>query len=198
MLVDGLIPDIVVLAHAGKEALDFGLQVGHAWASQQNFEDKEVNAALDYARTFARVFIVGTVVVLPAYVIYLLLLLAGSGADSKRLEDFRSKIWNLTKGLAVVLGGYVGVNLMVTMAISISELGNVILFWDPTIFDGFDFSFDRILLSEVALEGETIMLEGAGRPVLCESGLELAALDAGWTYVPDVEGVNGVNGCVRS
>ena len=198
MALDTTFPEILRLAMSAGSLAEAGVQLGHWWVSQQNFEDTEVNAALDYSRSFARVFIVGAVVVLPGYLIYLMLLLAGSGGDARRLEDFRSKFWNLTKGLVVVLGGYVGINLAVSLAISISEIGNVVLFWDPMIFDGFDFSFDKILTSEIALEGETIMLQGSGKPVLCESSLETVAVEAGWTFVPDVEGVTGINGCVRS
>ena len=197
MVLDTNLPEILRLAVSADSLAEAGVQIGHSWASQQHFVDKEVNAALDYSRSFARVFIVGAVVVLPAYFIYLMLLLAGSAGDARKLDDFRSKFWNLTKGLVVVLLGYVGINLAVSLAISISEIGNVVLFWEPTPFDWFDFSIDQILQGEVALEGETIMLQGNGEPVLCESGLETIAADAGWDYVPDLHST-GIGGCTRS
>ncbi|MDE2688594.1 MAG: hypothetical protein OXI16_14005 [Chloroflexota bacterium] len=199
MGLEVIYPDILRVGVSVAALTDAFVQVVHGWAAQQKFDDKEVNAALDYSRTFAHVFIVGAVAVLPAYFIYLMMLLAGSGGDSRKLEDFRSKFWNLTKGLVVVLGGYAGINLAVGLAIFISEAGNFVFFWSPAQVDGFNFSLGALLGNEgIALLGETIMLQGDGIPVVCKDPLDAIAEEAGWRYVPELGGTETeLEGCVK-
>ena len=180
-----------------REVADVGMVVAREWAQQVHFEDESVNAGLDFSRSMMRVFMVITVgAVMPMYWVFLMVILATAGGDPRRLERVRHAFWALVQALALMVTAYVLINFSVTFAFLISEVADIVLFWDPTIFDTGDFSLDKVLQDEVALKGEVLMLFGDSETILCESALDAEAVDAGWSYVPDIAGT-GIPGCVR-
>lgn len=184
-------------SHHGREIADVGMVLAREWAQQMHFEDESVNAALSFSRSMMRVFMVVTVAaIMPMYWIFLMVMLASSGGDPRRLERVRYSFWALVQALAVMVTAYVIINFSVTFAFLISGVTDIVLFWDPMIFDSGDFSLDKVLQEEVALEGSVLMLFGDSETVICENPLHSVALDAGWQYVPDIAGT-GVSGCER-
>ena len=159
------------------------------------FEDKEINAVLDMSRTAARLIILVTVVAAFGYWTYAMYLLMSAGDESRRLERCREVIWSVVKGLVLGVCSYVIISGAVTLYINSADISRVVRFWDDAAFEE-EFDLNELLEGEVALEGEVIMLDGAGRPVVCRDGLEQAALDAGWVWVTGVEGT-GLDGCSR-
>lgn len=159
------------------------------------FEDREIGAVLDMSRTAARLIILVTVVAAFGYWTYAMYLLMLAGDESRRLERCREVIWNVVKGLVLGVCSYLIVSGAVTLYINSADISRVVRFWDDAAFAE-EFDFDELLGGEVALEGEVIMLDGAGRPVVCRGGLEQAARDAGWVWVTGIEGT-GLDGCSR-
>ena len=159
------------------------------------FEDREINAVLDMSRTAARLIILVTVVAAFGYWTYAMYLLMLAGDESRRLERCREVIWNVVKGLVLGVCSYLIVSGAVTLYVNSADISRVVRFWDDAAFAE-EFDFDELLGGEVALEGEVIMLDGAGRPVVCRDGLEQAARDAGWVWVTGIEGT-GLDGCSR-
>lgn len=185
-----------------REVADVGMVVAREWAQQLHFEDESVNAGLDFSRSMMRVFMVITVgAVMPMYWVFLMVLLASSGGDPRRLERVRHAFWALVQALALMVTAYVVINFSVTFAFLISGVADIVLFWDPMVFDSGDFSLDKVLRDEVALKGEVLMLYGDSETILCEDPLGPAAVDAGWDYVPEIPGTvisgTGIPGCVR-
>lgn len=159
------------------------------------FEDREINAVLDISRTAARLIIIVTVVAAFGYWTYAMYLLMSAADESRRLERCREVIWSVVKGLVLGVCSYLIISGAVTLYINSAEISRVVRFWDDAAFEeGFD--LNRLLEGEVALEGEVIMLDGAGRPVICRDGLEQAARDAGWVWMTGIEGT-GLDGCSR-
>ena len=159
------------------------------------FEDREINAVLDISRTAARLIILVTVVAAFGYWTYAMYLLMSAGDESRRLERCREVIWNVVKGLVLGVFSYLIVSGAVTLYVNSADISRVVRFWDDAAFDG-EFELNELLEGEVALEGEVILLDGAGRPVVCQDGLEQAARDAGWVWVTGIEGT-GLDGCSR-
>ena len=159
------------------------------------FEDKEINAVLDMSRTAVRLIILVTVVAAFGYWTYAMYLLMSAGDESRRLERCREVIWNVVKGLVLGVCSYLIVSGAVTLYINSADVSRVVRFWDDTAFED-EFELNDLLEGEVALEGEVIMLDGTGRPVVCRDGLEQAARDAGWVWVTGIEGT-GLDGCSR-
>ena len=159
------------------------------------FEDREINAVLDISRTAARLIILVTVVAAFGYWTYAMYLLMSAGDESRRLERCREVIWNVVKGLVLGVCSYLIVSGAVTLYVNSADISRVVRFWDDAAFDG-EFELNDLLGKEVALEGEVIMLDGAGRPVVCQDGLAQAARDAGWVWVTGIEGT-GLDGCSR-
>ncbi len=159
------------------------------------FEDREINAVLDMSRTAARLIILVTVVAAFGYWTYAMYLLMLAGDEARRLERCREVIWNVVKGLVLGVCSYLIISGAVTLYVNSADISRVVRFWDDAAFDD-EFDLNELLEGEVALEGEVIMLEGAGRPVVCQDGLEQAARDAGWVWVTGIEGT-GLDGCSR-
>lgn len=159
------------------------------------FEDREINAVLDMSRTAARLIILVTVVAAFGYWTYAMYLLMLAGDESRRLERCREVIWNVVKGLVLGVCSYLIISGAVTLYVNSADISRVVRFWDDSAFDD-EFDLNELLEGEVALEGEVIMLEGVGRPVVCRDGLEEAARDAGWVWVRGIEGT-GLDGCSR-
>ena len=159
------------------------------------FEDREIGAVLDMSRTAARLIILVTVVAAFGYWTYAMYLLMLAGDEARRLERCREVIWNVVKGLVLGVCSYLIVSGAVTLYINSADISRVVRFWDDAAFAE-EFDFDELLGGEVALEGEVIMLDGVGRPVVCRDGLEQAARDAGWVWVTGIEGT-GLDGCSR-
>ncbi|MCY4577526.1 MAG: hypothetical protein OXD31_00615 [Chloroflexi bacterium] len=197
MIFEPLMHELLQLTSSqAREVADVGMVVAREWAQQLHFEDKSVNAGLDFSRSMMRVFMVITVgAVMPMYWVFLMVMLATAGGDPRRLERVRHAFWALVQALALMVTAYVVVNFSVTFAFLISGVADVVLFWDPMIFETGDFSLDKVLQDEVALEGEVLMLFGDSETILCESALDPTAVDAGWSYVPDIAGT-GIPGCV--
>ena len=184
-------------SHHVRDAADVGFVIAREWAQQMHFEDESVNAALSFSRSMMRVFMVITVAaIMPMYWIFLMVMLASSGGDPRRLERVRYSFWVLVQALAVMVAAYVIINFSVTFAFLITGVTDIVLFWDPMIFDTGDFTLDRILQEEVALQGSVLMLTGESQAIICQDPLDALALEAGWQYVPDLAGT-GVSGCER-
>lgn len=164
---------------------------------QAYFEDQEINAVLDMSRTGARVIILVTVLAAVGYWLYAMFVLMSSEGDSRGLERSREVIWNIVKGLMLGVCSYLIINGAVTLYINAGDLADVVRFWDDTEF-GAEFNLDELLTSEIALDGEVLMLGGDGRPIACEDGLEDIARDAGWTWNGGGVGGTGVAGCIRT
>ena len=177
-----------------RSALDGALRES-ALPQEAFFEDKEINAVLDMSRTAARLIILVTVVAAFGYWMYAMYLLMSSEGESRRLERCREAIWNVVKGLVLGVCSYLIINGAVTVYINSGDIGDVVRFWDDASFEG-DFDLNELLDGEVALEGEVIMLDGAGRPVVCQDGLDQVAQDAGWIWVTGIEGT-GLDGCSK-
>lgn len=159
------------------------------------FEDREINAVLDMSRTAARLIILVTVVAAFGYWTYAMYLLMLAGDESRRLERCREVIWNVVKGLVLGVCSYLIISGAVTLYVNSADISRIVRFWDDAAFDD-EFDLNELLEGEVALEGEVIMLEGAGRPVVCRDGLEEAARDAGWVWVTGIGGT-GLDGCSK-
>ncbi len=159
------------------------------------FEDREINAVLDMSRTAARLIILVTVVTAFGYWTYAMYLLMLAGDEARRLERCREVIWNVVKGLVLGVCSYLIISGAVTLYINSADISRVVRFWDDAAFEE-EFNLNDLLEGEVALEGEVIMLDGGGRPVVCRDGLEEAARDAGWVWVTGIEGT-GLDGCSR-
>ena len=101
----------------------------------------------------------------------------------------------MVKGLVLGVCSYLIISGAVTLYINSADVSWVVRFWDDAAFEE-EFDLNDLLEGEIALEGEVIMLDGAGRPVVCQDGLEQAALDAGWVWVTGIEGT-GLEGCSR-
>ena len=177
-----------------KSALDAALQKSPP-PQEAFFEDREVNAVLDISRTAARLIILVTVVAAFGYWTYAMYLLMSAGDESRRLERCREVIWNVVKGLVLGVCSYLIINGAVTVYLNSAEVSRVVRFWDDAAFEG-EFELNALLGGEVALEGEVIMLDGTGRPIVCRDGLEQAARDAGWAWVTGIEGT-GLDGCSK-
>ena len=196
MIFGPIMDEALALGFQAKEVTDVSVVV-RDWVLQQHFEDTSVNAALDFSRSIARAIIVLAVVgILPAYWVFMMIQLASSGADPRRLERVRNTFWRLVQGLAGLVCAYIVLNFSVTLAILLSGFTDIVLFWDPMIFGTGDFSLDTILGGEVAVAGEILLVDGGGNPIICETPLDMLASDVGWVYVPDLEGT-GVSGCER-
>lgn len=184
-------------SYHAREAADVGMVAAREWAQQQHFDDQSVNAGLDFSRSMMRVFMVITVgAVMPMYWVFLMVMFASAGGDPRRLERVRHAFWAMVQALALMVTAYVVINFSVTFAFLISGVADIVLFWDPMVFDSGDFSLDKVLEDEVALKGEVLMLYGDAETILCQSSLDPAAVDAGWNYVPEIPGTE-IPGCVR-
>lgn len=161
------------------------------------FEDQEINAVLDMSRTGARVIILVTVLAAVGYWLYAMFVLMSSEGDSRGLERSREMIWSIVKGLMLGVCSYLIINGAVTLYINAGDLADVVRFWDDSEF-GAEFNLDELLASEIALEGEVLMLGSEGRPIACEDGLDDTATDAGWRWNGSGVGGTGVAGCVKT
>ena len=164
---------------------------------QAHFEDQEINAVLDMSRTGARVIILVTVLAAVGYWLYAMFVLMSSEGDSRGLERSREVIWNIVKGLMLGVCSYLIINGAVTLYINAGDLADVVRFWDDSEFAG-EFNLNELLTSEIALEGEVLMLGGDGRPISCKDGLDDIARNAGWTWNGSGVGGTGVAGCVKA
>lgn len=161
------------------------------------FEDQEINAVLDMSRTGARVIILVTVLAAVGYWLYAMFVLMSSEGDSRGLERSREIIWSIVKGLMLGVCSYLIINGAVTLCINAGDLADVVRFWDDSEF-GAEFNLDELLASEIALEGEVLMMGSEGRPIACEDDLDDTATDAGWRWNGGGVGGTGVAGCVKT
>ncbi len=187
-----LTQQLVPAAQLVSSAFD-GTLLKSALPQEAFFEDREINAVLDISRTTARLIILVTVIAAFGYWMYAMYLLMASAGESRQLERCREVIWNVVKGLVLGVCSYLIINGAVTLYINSAGIGDVVRFWDDTTLQG-EVDLDELLEGEVALEGEVIMLDGAGAPVVCRDGLAQVARDAGWIWVTGIEGT-GLDGC---
>jgi len=157
---------------------------------------EEANVVLDMSRTAARLIILVTVLAAVGYWLYAMFVLMSSGGDTKGVERSREIIWSVVKGLMLGVCSYLIINGAVTLYINSADIGNVVRFWEESEFEG-EFNLNELLTSEVAVEGEVLMLGGGGRPISCQEDLDDVAEDAGWAWNTDLGGT-GVRGCVRT
>ena len=177
-------------------ALDVGVRA--SGLPQQGFFEgvEEANAVLDMSRTAARVIILVTVLAAVGYWLYAMFMLMSSGGEDRGVERSREIIWSVVKGLMLGVCSYLIINGAVTLYINAGNIDNVVRFWEDSRFEG-EFNLNEVLTSEIAVEGEVLMLGDGGRPISCQDGLDDAAQEAGWAWNADLGGT-GVAGCVKT
>ena len=162
---------------------------------QEYFGDEEVRAALDFARSISRLFILICVSSSLIFICYGAFLLMASGGEPRKMDQSRTIFQNVFIGLLLSISSYLLLSTVISVVVNVVGVPGTVRFWDASVFED-DFGFYELLGGgEYALEGEVIMMDG-GTPVICVAGLWLIARESGWTYQTGIFGTE-LNGCLR-
>ena len=162
---------------------------------QEYFGDEEVRAALDFARSMSRLFILICVSSSLIFICYGAFLLMASGGEPRKMDQSRTIFQNVFIGLLLSISSYLLLSTVISVVVNVVGVPGTVRFWDASVFED-DFGFYELLGGgEYALEGEVIMMDGA-RPVICEEDLLPVGRESGWTYQTGIFSTE-LNGCLR-
>ena len=190
--------DALLIGAESVEALRVGVSdvgVRDFWPQQQ-FQEQGILAIIEMGRMLARFMIMLTVLVAGGYWTYGSYMLMSAGGDPQRLDKGRAVFKSVLVGVAISVGSYLIVTGAVNIYVGASGVAQIVQFWDPAVFDDGLRLGELFTDTEIAVAGE-VLLFGGSVPVVCQDGLETAAVNAGWVWQDALRGIDGVGGCSR-